>query len=906
MTFLNDIWTQMIAGTEIAARRPNFQFDPDFYARTYPELRGEPDAMALHFAECGRVEGRHGTYYHQLRAQAPHIDAALVKLIINAELKTLVDTGTPGALELAFELIQLGAPIDSLVSDFSMKAYLEWYPDIEAAGMNPLMHYLRFGAIEGGRRTLADLRKALHQGAQSFHPELPTVLICVHEMSPTDAPVVGCDLVREASQTHNVVVAGHRGGELLEQFLPHCCGALITENPLREMPYLTSEFFQKIDFAVLNSVECALFIHPLVARNIPFAAYIHEYSDYIFPVWKSRYMAAFADILIFSSDHVRDSWRGRLADVVFDIENDSTIIPQYPLIESNVTEERRVAARALLSRVLGRDLSDVRLICGAGRVELRKGTDIFLQAAQICGGTNPDTVFVWIGDGQNHQEMGFGVWFDYHLRQAGGNRADGNLFFLPAGPLYPEVMDAADAMFLSSRLDPLPNVIFDAVRRGARIVCFDGATGFADDRYRGSERIVRVPYGNPVAAVEALLDVPRKIGTTSTGLATPRTGMTLFDRLRLFLRNRIVRVPYGNPVATVEALPDLSLETQTTSTGVAAPRTGMTLFDRLRLSLRDRLAAQSNFVPGETDIDIPLLFTKSDADRPLRRREREKMFSYGRRLLWRSVEDARDTVAASRNWVHRRTRIEDFQSLAPDDAAIPNFAIHAHAFYVEDLADTLRDHAAFAHARRILVTTDTSDKADQIRQLGEDHDLVIETQLVPNQGRDILPFLRLFDEGGLAGDDDIWCHLHQKRSVQTTSHGDIWRRFLHRILLGNDQSLSSALACISRPDVGIVAPFEPHFVPWDDSRRLLPSIAHRFPGPLPDNPLLFPVGNMFWTKSHVARQMLNLFGPDHPWPNEPISTDGTEFHLIERLWPAVAAQVGLDAVFLHKPDEERV
>lgn len=29
-----------------------------------------------------------------------------------------------------------------------MQAYLEWHPDIVAAGMNPLMHYLRYGMIE--------------------------------------------------------------------------------------------------------------------------------------------------------------------------------------------------------------------------------------------------------------------------------------------------------------------------------------------------------------------------------------------------------------------------------------------------------------------------------------------------------------------------------------------------------------------------------------------------------------------------------------------------------------------------------------------------------------------------------------------------------------------------------------
>lgn len=886
MTSLNDIWTHLVAGTKLGIRRPDFRFDPEFYARIYPELAGEPEAMSRHFGDFGAAEGRHGTYYSQLRAQAPHIDAALGPLVTHPKLQAAIEADEPGALELAFELIQLGSPVDALISNFSMQAYLEWHPDIEAAGMNPLMHYLRFGSVEGGRRTLADLRKGLYEGAQVFYSKLPTVLICVHEMSDTDAPVVGHALVREASQSHNVVVATHRGGELLDQFLPHCCGLLVTSNPLREMPYIFAEPFQKIDFALLNSVECMLFIHPLVGRGIPFAAYIHEYSDYTHPVWV-KMMAVFADLLIFSSEHVRDNWRGRLADVNFNIENDSIIIPQHQLVEGEVTEERRVAARALLSRVLGCDLSKVRLICGVGHVQWRKGTDIFLQAAQISAESDSDTVFIWIGDGQNHQEMGFGVWFDYHLRQARVNRPDGNLFLLPAGPLYPDVMDAADAMFLSSRLDPLPNVVFDAVRRGGRIVCFDGATGFADDRYRGSARIVCVPYANPMAAVQALRELPRKVGIAFATESAFGEGITLFDRLRRAFRELPRKAGFA---AAVDS----------------ASSTGMTLFDSLRLALRDRLAAERNLVLGETAIDIPFLFTKSEADRPLRRKEQEKMFGYGRRLLWRDVQDARDTVAASQNWVHRRTRIEDFRPLATDDASVPDFAIHVHAFYVDDLADALADHAAFARASRILVTTDSPDKADRIRQMGEDRGLHIETQLVPNQGRDILPFLRLFGDGGLAGGSDIWCHLHQKKSVQTTSHGDVWRRFLYRILLGDERSLSSALACIALPEVGVVAPFEPHFVPWDDSRRLLPGIADRFAEPLPDNPLLFPMGNMFWTKADVARRMLNLFGPDHPWPNEPIPTDGTEFHLIERLWPAVAAQAELDAIFLHKADEERV
>lgn len=852
-----EIWTALARRAGIVGCRPDFRFDPDFYARTYPGLDAD-DAMALqsHFRNQGRTLGHHGTYYTQLRQQVPHIDTALADLIIDPALKALIEEGHPDALHLAFELIQLGEPVDSQISDFSMRAYLEWYPDIAAARMNPLMHYLRFASVEGGRRTLADLRKNLHVGQQLLRSELPTVLICVHEMSRTGAPAVGRDLVRQASQTHNVVVATFRGGELIDQFLPHCCNVLITENPLREMPYVGTKVFQKIDFAILNSVECALFVHPLIAQGIPFAAYIHEYSDYTHPA-RVKTMAAFADLLVFSSEHVRDSWQGRLADLTFDTANDSTIIPQHPLIHGHVTEARRINARRTLSKVFGRDVTQARLICGAGHVQWRKGPDIFVQAAQACSDFDLDTVFVWIGDGQNHQDMGFGVWFDYHLRQAGANRKEGNLFFLPAGPLYPDVMDAADAMFLSSRLDPLPNVVFDAVRHGCRVVCFEGATGFADARYHGSDRIVRTPYADPGAAVRALLALPQKASIQEDEVS-------------------------------------------------ASPDYGPSLFDRIRGALRDRLAQQRNFVLGESAFDIPLLFTKSDKDQILRQREREKLFSYGRRLLWRDVEDVRATVAASGTWLHKRARVEDYRAVAADDPQVPDYAIHIHAFYLDDLPSELHDHVAFARASRILVTTDTEAKADAIRRMGADQGLTIQTQLVPNQGRDILPFLRLFGRAGLAGDDRIWCHLHQKKSLQTTSHGDVWRRFLHRILLGDKDMLSSAISCIAQPGIGLVAPLEPHFVPWDDSRRLLTTIADRFPGPMPNNPLLFPVGNMFWTRADVAREMLDLFGEDHVWPNEPIPTDGTEFHLIERLWPAVAARMDLESVFLHKSDEERV
>lgn len=62
---------------------------------------------------------------------------------------------------------------------------------------------------------------------------------------------------------------------------------------------------------------------------------------------------------------------------------------------------------------------------------------------------------------------------------------------------------------------------------------------------------------------------------------------------------------------------------------------------------------------------------------------------------------------------------------------------------------------------------------------------------------------------------------------------------------------------------------------------------------------------MFWVRRPVVERMNAFFGPDYPWPNEPVGIDGSEYHLIERLWPAMAVQEELESVFVHKLDEQR-
>jgi len=855
VTRLKNLWASFLADNDLADTRPDFRFDPDFYAAQYPDLYATGLHAAEHYWTHGRAEGRLGNLYQRVAATKADIDARIAALVVDPSLSEKIARGEDGACELAFELIALGSPLDGQVSDFSQDYYLTLYPDLTKADMPPFLHFMLHGLSEG-RRSLKDVRANQHEGALPFDPAKPTCMICVHECSRSGAPIVGLDLVRKASLDHNVVVAGLRGGALQEQFIEASCLVLLSEDPAEDMPYFQHPALQAISFAILNSVECYRFTKALVGMGIPFTSYLHEYSDYILPPYKANFMALYSDLLIFSSDAVRNSWAHILEDLDFDVARDSRIIAQRHLVLGTVTARAHRAARDRLARLIGRDLDGKRVVVGAGHAQWRKGTDLFVMTAQVLRKTDPDTVFVWIGDGLNHEDIYFGTWLDKHMREAGANTPDGNLHFLPAGEYYQDVLRASDVLFLSSRLDPLPNVVFDAMQVGSSVVRFRGASGFDDKTYSSQPGLHDVAYGDIHAAARALQDIAPK-----------------------------------RPAGKSRADADL---------------TAPDLFALISKALHARLSQQRYFAIGPGDYDVPVLFGTTQKDAANRVREREKIWSYERRRVWKSQAAVRANIAASENWIHRGMQIETYAPRAPD-RPVPPFSMHIHAFYTDDLRHDLGKYSLYRQAERILVTTDTSQKADEISAIFENVGLAADILIGSNTGRDILPFLNLFREGPAANDpkDAIWCHVHQKKSGASALAGDVWREFLMTILLGDDAQTSCALDRIAEPDTGLVGAFDPYAISWAGSRRLLQGIEPQLPGPLPKHPILFPIGNMFWTKAGVVTRMNALFGPDYPWPNEPIANDGTVFHLIERLWPAAAAMCELQSVFLDKPDQKR-
>jgi glycosyltransferase involved in cell wall biosynthesis len=865
LTSLLDIWSEF-AGGSVAVERPDFRFDGELYQQIYPDINGV-DPLE-HYALHGRKEGRFSNGYSVISHQLPHVVDKLLSLNREPRIAALHSAGHPRAVELLYELMSLGEPVDHTVSDFSRKHYLGMYPDIAKAGVEPLNHFLAHGMAEG-RHSLAVLRKTLRVGARVFDPSRPTCLITSHDFSRTGAPMVALDLAKEASQTHNVVVAALKDGELSDSFLEYATVCAVLANPYEDLHYLDHPAIQEIEFGILNSVESFPFSKPLVARDIPFAFYIHEYTHYTSPAYKTKLTALYADLLVFSSAHVRSSWAPVFNDTSFDQNTQSAIVPQEFLPRGQIMRSEYQNARSRLSRILSVDCTDRRIIYGAGQIQLRKGTDLFIIGAREALKRDPSSLFVWIGDGHNYEDVSFGAWLDVQMRACKVDDPDGNIFFIPAGPYYHDVCRASDAMFLTSRLDPLPNVVFDAVRYGNHVVLFDEASGFSDSEYLESGVIHSVPYGDVSSACGVLLDLPRKGEKFKKGRGRARA--KAIERVSPFdeIRGRLIDCVNASRASS-----------DSHSEAISKPH-----------------------------YDVPVLFDVSKEQEPLRRRERKKVWQMGRRMFWKNPSDLSRILSEEGGWVHARTRIRPHCDITNEEFALgsyPNFGIHIHAFYTDEIERDFKHFATYRHAERIVVTTDSDAKREEILKAADSASLSsVEVKIVRNRGRDILPFLELIAGEAELPDSMVWGHFHQKKSLHATS-GDTWRAYLTRILLGTNEYVSSALLEFSLAETGIVAPVDPYAIGWEGSWRLIPLLEARLNRLLPKHPLLFPVGNMFWTRVSVARRMSAVFGDEYPWPNEPIPNDGTVFHAIERLWPAVSSLEGLDSVFLDNPSIVRV
>ena len=741
-------------------------------------------------------------------------------------------------------------------------------------------------------------------GKRSFDPSRKTVLLVCHEATRTGAPILGWNLARQFSETHNVITfIVHPGGDLREHFSKE---SILVAGPFRRkqlLPLVMQRFIQKmlhgvaIDFAIINSIESQPVAPALAMLGIPTVMLIHEFTTAPGRMTSGLMLATQA---IFDAEIQRRAaiaeWPGITTRCQHVFHQGASQIPRFDSGKTVTT-----TAGTIFSAVRGNQSQQV--VLGLGTICMRKGVDLFVSCAQrVVAELGPDRVrFVWIGDLPNpHPE---GVYFDWVVDQVKRAGLDKTVVFLDPVDDLSGAFAAADVVFSPSRLDPFPNVAMDAALAGVPVVCFERANGFSEFLVADSRtRALAVSYLDAAAAAD------RVLGLLSNSVQRSEIGASLKARAEAdFPMARYIErlQPVIETAKAITAQERRDVDTLNRDDSFLPllwcnPHEPTTRENAVRLHVRKAASGQEanqycrrpalGFVPQTYAEHHPAL-DAPPFENPL--------------AHWiRAGKPAGP-------WSHEVIVPREPSRANPVSAV--RTALHIHLHYPELAEGILKCLAVNGTALDLFVSTTSNEKAaDLAERFGKYQRGPVVVRTCPNRGRDIGPMLTLFAEA--LQSYDVVGHLHGKRSLALTSVGlstdlgVIWHEFLLQHLVGDKFPMVDIILerFAANPRLGLVFPEDPNLTGWSLDRDLAIELAARMdPTMVVPKFIDFPIGTMFWARPAALRPLFDLKLGLDDFPEEPVPIDGTMLHALERLFPVICNHAGFEFQTTHVPGVTR-
>ena len=856
-------------------------FDSVFYSRAYDDVLG-PDGHGipiLHYIAVGRAQHRVCTG-HQLFRQIEAGRSRFNERYYLAQFRSrFPDKPLPAEPLQHYILTGSFLGLDP-APDFSADYYLRMYPDLRTSGMAPFYHFAAHGHAEG-RLGRADFSSVISRGGAAFESGKPTIFLASHEASRTGAPLVGLNLGARLASTHNVLTYIGKRGPLLEEFSAHSC--LLATGPISPLnaEYLLKELkaTHKLSAVLLNSGETDVFAAAALQAELPSVALIHEFAEYTLPFGRMSETVEQVDRVITPAVVVQDSLQAELLATRSNAASNIMVRPQgyLPKLPEDGIEED--LTRDEIMSLIGADAgATVKIVLGAGRAQMRKGVDLFVQTAaalrQLWG---DDVRFVWVGDGYSPKtDLNYSAWVADMIRRLDLER---HVFFLPAQSSLDTLFALSDVFFLPSRLDPFPNVALDAFRAGRAVVCFDRATGIAETLRDGPNRKAAVgaavAYCDVTQAAEALVRLfkPAEAKRALGNVQLAQRAFDFGDYMAVIAEQLAAAVALRDEaIRATDAIVDSGLFDASFHDNTPA----FLAQSALRPAVRAYVArGQKGLVCNNPRPGFNEGVARQRLQQPGPALDPQRSLTTHRCVTLR--EDA---------------RLETSIYTPGIDTPGLRAALHLHLHYPDLAAEFARRLSAVRMKLDLIVTTTSDARRLEIEYAFRGYKGGSTRYLVtPNRGRDIGPFLTEVGRLVGAGEYDVVGHLHGKRSLAIDAGvGDRWRSYLLDTLLGGNGVLS---LFEQDPALGLVFAEDRHCVGWSKNRAVASALAARMTPPptLPEWPI-FPIGTMFWARPAALTPLWALGLGPQDFPAEPAPYDGTVLHALERMLPAVCEATG--------------
>lgn len=777
--------------------------------------------------------------------------------------------------------------------DFDSDYYLSKYSDLRDSQVDPQAHYTSHGKKEG-RQGAFNLYSIASAAAMKYDPAKKTLMIVCHEASRTGAPILGLRIAESLSLEYNVFVWLGRNGPLLEEFRKHAFMLVDRDPGYTDVIWGVREIKEKfkITCGILNSAATSSFSSALFELKIPSVALIHEYTDYMGA--EVMQVLATANRVVFPAKSVKQSADEYALKTINSLPRQVVIKNQGMCIPPN-QEGDFYSKEDILTR-LGVKANKAKplIVMGCGWVQMRKGVEYFIHAAQLCMQLSTEPIyFIWIGGGFNPAgDLHYSAWLMSQIKHSG---LEDRLFFFEETKDLSPFFELADVFFLSSRLDPFPNVAIDAVKANVPIVAFDRATGFTDFIENHPTVGVIAPYLDAHSAAKSLIDLAKKGKPSRTEYEQVLIDAALsFDEyIKCILEQCNIAIRQQSEIEAESALLERS---KLMTPGFHA--SGIPNYTNYKTwhgehttlpELSDEYVYVARWSRGFLYAKSKAGFSDAIAEQQLDREgtSRSRVTPLARWLEKNRPFNTHRTFELTLNHptpVTKNLRI----------------AIHIHAYYVDGLPFLLNRMRPILPHVDVFITTTCDEKLSNVfdicRQITDSQDIsfVPSCLVTPNVGRDVGPFIMTLKASMQSY--DVVGHFHIKGTKQLKeSIVQQWQNFLFDTLIGQngEAALEINEQFAQAPSLGLVFQEDPCLPSWGANYEHALGIARElgFEDKLPEIPE-YPTGNMFWARPAALEKLLKKDWQWSDFPREPVPYDGTLLHAIERITPAMCDSAG--------------
>lgn len=223
------------------------------------------------------------------------------------------------------------------------------------------------------------------------------------------------------------------------------------------------------------------------------------------------------------------------------------------------------------------------------------------------------------------------------------------------------------------------------------------------------------------------------------------------------------------------------------------------------------------------------------------------------------------------------------------DPGLPKLHVVAHLHYEHLLSPLLEQLANIPDDLPYMLTLTYSGRSPAFLASARAQPQVTEVHRVPNQGRDVGPFLELVRRGVLQPTGPV-LKLHGKRSPHRAD-GDAWRRALwHGVLPSGDVARKSYQLLVNELCPTVLAPSQAWVTSGPEDCNY-PRIKKVLSGHVElATHFTYAAGSTFWSNAAFIARLRHLSLGINDFEREAGQLDGTLAHAMERAFGVIADQ----------------